>query len=295
MKKLVLALSAAAAFAAPALAADMAAKAPLRPAPVAYAPSWTGCYVGGGGGYGMWNQENVGYLEPFAVRPIALAPATALTEAEVIRVAAPQGTLATRTRITDTVTSGGRGWFGTVQGGCDYQFGLGPYQLVIGAFGDYDFADIHGRHAFAGLPLVADEKLSSQWAVGGRIGWVALPNLMVFFSGGYTEARFDRQNYTNLFGPPFGIDQGAFTDERTYKGWFLGAGDEYALNFLPGLFWKTEYRVSEFSRVQSNVLFRTATGLPTIFSEDSKKWVQTVRSELVYRFNWSGVGGPTRY
>src|SRR5438105_10509975 len=126
MKKLVLALSAAAAFAAPALAADMAAKAPLRPAPVAYAPSWTGCYVGGGGGYGMWNQENVGYLEPFAVRPIALAPATALTEAEVIRVAAPQGTLATRTRITDTVTSGGRGWFGTVQGGCDYQFRLGP-------------------------------------------------------------------------------------------------------------------------------------------------------------------------
>jgi len=157
-------------------------------------------------------------LEPFAVRPIALAPATALTEAEVIRVAAPQGTLATRTRITDTVTSGGRGWFGTVQGGCDYQFGLGPYQLVIGAFGDYDFADIHGRHAFAGLPLVADEKLSSQWAVGGRIGWVALPNLMVFFSGGYTEARFDRQNYTNLFGPPFGIDQGAFTEERTYEG-----------------------------------------------------------------------------
>jgi len=186
----------------------------------------------------MWNQENVGHVEPFTVTPVALAPATALTEATIIRTVAPNPPLLTRTRITDTVTSGGRGWFGTVQGGCDYQFGLGPYQLVIGAFGDYDFADIHGRHAFAGLPLVADEKLSSQWAVGGRIGWVALPNLMVFFSGGYTEARFDRQNYTNLFGPPFGIDQGAFTDERTYKGWFLGAGDEYALNFLPGLFWK---------------------------------------------------------
>ena len=53
MKKLVLALSAVAAFSAPALAADMAAKAPMmRAAPVAYAPSWTGCYVGGGGGYG---------------------------------------------------------------------------------------------------------------------------------------------------------------------------------------------------------------------------------------------------
>ena len=74
MKKLVLALSAAAVFSAPALAADMAAKAPLMPAPVAYAPSWTGCYVGGGGGYGMWNQENVGHLEPFAVRRITRLP-----------------------------------------------------------------------------------------------------------------------------------------------------------------------------------------------------------------------------
>ena len=56
MKKLVLALSAVAAFSAPALAADMAAKALMRAAPVAYAPSWTGCYVGGGFGYGLWNQ-----------------------------------------------------------------------------------------------------------------------------------------------------------------------------------------------------------------------------------------------
>jgi outer membrane immunogenic protein len=294
MKKFVLAFSAIAAFSAPALAADMAVKAPMRAAaPMAYAPSWTGCYVGGGGGYGMWNQENVGHLEPFLVRQPVLAPATQVAEDEIIRTQAPNGNLA-RLRITDTVTSGGRGWFGTVQGGCDYQFALGGHQLVIGAFGDYDFADIHGQHAFAGLPIVANEKLSSQWAVGGRIGWVALPSLMVFFSGGYTEATFDRQNYTNLLGPPFGIAIGAYTDQRTYKGWFLGAGDEYALSFLPGLFWKTEYRVSEFNR-ESNALFRTSTGLPTTFSEDSRKWVQTVRSELVYRFNWGGGGVVAKY
>jgi outer membrane immunogenic protein len=99
MKKLVLALAAAAAFSAPALAADMAAKAPLMPAPVAYAPSWTGCYVGGGWGYGVWNQENVAYDDPIGALP--------------------------RARFTDTATSGGRGWLGTVQGGCDYQFGVG--------------------------------------------------------------------------------------------------------------------------------------------------------------------------
>jgi outer membrane immunogenic protein len=291
MKKAVLAMAAVAAFTAPALAADMAAKAPLRAAPVAYAPSWTGCYVGGGGGYGMWNQENVGHVDPFTITPVAVAPETVLTEATIIRSVAPQGPLTTRTRITDTVTSGGRGYFGTVQGGCDYQFQAAGWNLVVGAFGDYDFADIHGHHAFAALPIVANERLSSQWAVGGRIGAVVLPSLLVYFSGGYTEATFDRQDFTNLFGPPFGVSVGAFLDKRTYKGWFLGAGDEYALSFLPGLFWKTEYRVSEFNR-ESNSLFRTSTGLPTIYSEDSKKWVQTVRSELVYRFNWSGVGAP---
>ena len=57
MKKLVIALAAAAALTSPAFAADMAAKAPLRAAPVAYAPTWTGCYVGGGGGYGLFDIE----------------------------------------------------------------------------------------------------------------------------------------------------------------------------------------------------------------------------------------------
>ena len=118
MKKLVLALSVAAAFSAPALAADMAAKAPLTPAPVAYAPSWTGCYVGGGWGYGMWNQENVGFDDPIRGLP--------------------------RAQFTDTATSGGRGWLGTVQGGCDYQFPVGSWNFVVGAFGDYDWSSFKG-------------------------------------------------------------------------------------------------------------------------------------------------------
>ncbi len=40
-----------------AMAADMPVKAPMlmKAPPPAY--SWTGCYIGGGGGYGMWNQD----------------------------------------------------------------------------------------------------------------------------------------------------------------------------------------------------------------------------------------------
>ena len=94
--------------------------------------------------------------------------------------------------------------------------------------------------------------MSSAWSAGGRIGWLAFPSLLTYFSAGYTQATFDRTNLSVAFGPPFfplGIPTSAFIDKKTYKGWFLGAGDEYAIGFLPGLFWKTEYRFSEFDRV----------------------------------------------
>ena len=114
MKKLVIALAAAAALTSPALAADMAAKAPLRAAPVAYAPTWTGCYVGGGGGYGLFDIE---------------------TQQINIRLVFA---------INRSVDQGGRGWIGTLQAGCDYQFPIGANQFVVGAFGDYNFSNMRG-------------------------------------------------------------------------------------------------------------------------------------------------------
>jgi len=238
-----------------AMAADMAAKAPLRAAPVAYAPSWTGCYVGGGGGYGLWNQENTTY----------------------------DARVTPRVPVTAETTAGGRGYFGTVQAGCDYQFPVGAWNFVIGAFGDYDFASMKGRVSEPFSGSFGTEKLSSQWAVGGRVGWVALPSLLTYFSAGYTEAHFDSITAFSVF-PPFAAN-GAYIPGQTYKGYFIGAGDEYALNFLPGLFWKTEYRFSDLDTRTNSVRF-VGTNALTGFQIDSHKFVHTVRSELVYRFNW---------
>src|SRR5947209_20254761 len=99
-------------IASPAFSADL--RAPAYKAPPAAAPvyTWTGCYVGGGGGYGMWNQD-ITHLVPFS-------PATV--------------------QSVET-TAGGRGWFGTAQIGCDYQL---SGNWVIGAFADWDFGDIRG-------------------------------------------------------------------------------------------------------------------------------------------------------
>ena len=99
-------------------AADLRRPAPVKaPAPVPVAVyNWTGCYVGAGGGYGMYDQEAA--IVPPWRRPIGLSN-----------------------------DNGGRGWFGTVQVGCDYQFGS---NFVIGAFGDYDFASIKGDMSLVG-------------------------------------------------------------------------------------------------------------------------------------------------
>jgi outer membrane immunogenic protein len=74
---------------------------------------------------------------------------------------------------------------------------------------------------------------------------------------------------------------------KTFNGWFLGGGYEYGISFLPGLFWKTEYRYSSFHAADITEVF-DATGLPTGDGVHASKHEQTVRTELVWRFNWSG-------
>ena len=200
MKKLVIALTAVAAFSAPAFAADMAAKAPLRAAaPVAYAPSWTGCYVGGGGGYGLSNMETQQVIVPANVA---------------------------RNREFD---QGGKGWIGTLQAGCDYQFPLGTNQFVFGVFGDYNFSDIKGDFTGNGGSVglhSGQDKIDWYWAVGGRIGWLVNPQTLTYFSGGYTEAhRTGVGQYLTVAGVGTGIGlRGA-----TNTGWFLGSGIEHRL------------------------------------------------------------------
>jgi len=238
MKKLAIAVTAVVALTGSAIAADMPVKAPA--APMVRAASWTGCYVGAGGGYGMWNQENTVYNAGGVV-------------------------------ISPQTTAGGRGWFGSVEGGCDYQFAP---NWVVGASANYDFGSLKGTPTVNGF--YGEEKLSSSWAAGGRIGYVVMPQLLAYFSGGYTQAHFDQLNVANL--------AGWSVASHTYDGYFLGSGYEYGLGWLPGLFWKTEYRFADYGTDRNNIL--NSSGVPSGYTADQHKYVQTIRSELVYRFNW---------
>jgi outer membrane immunogenic protein len=103
-------------------AADLPMPAPVYKAPPPPVYNWTGCYVGGGGGYGMWTQDSFVTVT------------------------------ATGQPVFGQLTNGGKGWFGQGQGGCDYQFSLPLFggwspNVVIGAFGDWEGGSIRGTKA----------------------------------------------------------------------------------------------------------------------------------------------------
>jgi outer membrane immunogenic protein len=256
MKKLLIATTVALATAGTAGAADLPTKAPPMVA-AAPAMSWTGCYISGGIGYGMWNQDE-------SISAFGLS--------------------------TGTYTNGGRGWLGRGGVGCDYQFN--PSWLV-GAFGDFDWANIKSNGASGanftpngagGPPVAAAEKENRAWHAGLRLGYLPYPNLLTFVSGGWTQAHFTQRDYFFLLtGAPVGT---SFPD-HTYSGWFLGGGTEYALPWAHGLFWKTEYRFAQY-RADDLALFVTTTGLPTGTIGHDEKFVQTVTTSLVWRFNFGG-------
>ena len=73
----------------------------------------------------------------------------------------------------------------------------GTWQMVVGAFGDYDFASLKGTVSEPFFPAYGYEKMDYQWSAGGRIGVLVTPSLLTYFSAGYTEAHFNGFNLFN--------------------------------------------------------------------------------------------------
>ncbi len=221
--------------------------------PAAPAANWTGLYVAGGVGYGMYNADTV-WLNA-----------------------------AGATFLPFTQTQGGRGWLGTVGLGYDYQF---TDKIVVGVLADYDFASIKGTIQNQGPFTVGTMTENSAWAVGARAGWLVTPQVLSYFSAGYTQAHFSSVDMTiNASGAPFST-----VPSQTYSGYFLGSGVEAKLPwFGNGWFARTEYRYASYgSKTLPDTCINSGlctVGLPAAFV-DLHPYVQTVRSELVYKFNW---------
>ena len=142
MKRLVVALTALAAFTGSALAADMAPRYAKAPAPMAPIYNWTGFYIFGGGGGGIWSADSNVNTFPGAVA------------------------------LTRDQRMGGDGWFGTVGAGYDMQFGG---KWVAGVFGDAQFGSLKGSlsdpfFVYEGRVKLEDQLCSGRrdWATSSR-------------------------------------------------------------------------------------------------------------------------------
>ena len=252
MKKLLLASVALLALTGAASAADLAArpytKAPMMPV----APSWTGFYIFGGAGGGIWDADS-------------------------------HSTRSGISTIDNRV--GGDGWFGTVGAGYDWQFGS---SWVGGIFADGQFGSLRGNinDVFAGY--TGRIKMEDAWAAGVRVGYLVAPIGLSYVNAGFSGSLWSGSSLVSTFN---GAPSGFHTDSTNRDGWFVGGGVENNLNIFgiaaPGWFMKTEYRAAYYDRKDLAVRFDGSNALSTD-SVSFKPWVQTISTSLVYRFNWTG-------
>jgi outer membrane immunogenic protein len=258
MKRLIIALAAVAAFSGSALAADLAARPYTKaPPPLPVAPNWTGFYIFGGGGGGLWDSDG------HVVNPVGVP-------------------------LTIDARTGGDGWFGTVGLGYDWQFNS---NWVFGLLADGQFGSLRGtiQDQFAGvLGIQGRLKMEDAWAAGARLGYLVAPNVLSYVNAGYSGSHWSG---TTLLQTNSGFASGLHTDSFNRNGFFFGGGVENSLNIFgiaaPGWFMKTEYRAAWYQKKTINERF-DGSNLLAADSITFQPWVQTISTSLVYRFNWTG-------
>jgi outer membrane immunogenic protein len=254
MKRLLIALTAVAAFTGSALAADMAPRTYTKaPMPMSVAPNWTGFYIFGGFGGGLWDSS--GHVQNVAGLPLTIDAKT-----------------------------GGDGWYGTVGAGYDWQFNS---SWVFGIFADGQFGSLKGTIQDQNIFAQGQIKMQDAWAAGARLGYLVAPNVLSYVNAGYSGSHWSGTTLLNTFsGLPVGLSTAGFNR----NGVFVGGGVENNLNIFgitaPGWFMKTEYRAAYYNSKTVSETF--ANGVVFGDSMTFKPLVQTISTSLVYRFNWSG-------
>lgn len=255
MKKLSGLAGAALLFAGPAFAADLGPRPLYNAPPVAAVPvfSWTGCYVGADVG-GAWPRQSA------SVTPVGIN----------------QGALAGDFPNTGSVIGG-------PYAGCNYQF---HPAWVVGVEGDFSWTKLDGAASGPNLfpdgtpagPGGISVSRSTDWLASARarLGWVVVPNAMVYGTGG---AAWTRTNYAGLDV----LNTGDFfvtSFSNTQTGWVAGGGIDWA-PWSNNWVFRFEYLHYQFSGVSSISAF-DATHFVNFGFGDLK--IDTIRAGLSYKF-----------
>jgi outer membrane immunogenic protein len=230
------------------LAAGAAAADGYDPAPSAtpalmQATDWTGFYINGGAGYGFWSADTT-----------TDAPGRCVSCAK-----------------TD---HSGKGWLGEVGVGYDHQISS---RFVAGVLFNYDFSRLTGRTSDA-VFTTAETSMDNTYFVGARAGWLMTPDILNYWSVGYTHTHFSGAPLHNSYtGAP--LPGGAWLQSFDAGGWFIGSGLEVAVH--DGWFWRSEVRYADYSKGT-----RAETGISPVFQLNFDPTVGTATTEVVYKFDW---------
>ena len=236
----------------PALAADMAVKAPLPPTPVY---SWTGLYAGAeiGGG---WASQQTTVITQSSATP-AFPPGTVLNPINV------------------------SGVLGGLYAGYNYQIN----QIVVGIDGDYTWANLTGTGSDIS-PVPGNGDISNHWdrmrwvsTVTGRLGY-ANNNWLFFAKGGWAWAGFSGTTTTSSAA-------GALLDTSTAKstrdGWTAGVGAEWG--FAAHWSAKLEYDYVKFDTAAYAITeVNAGTGAVTFPTRSTTAYLNMVKAGVAYRF-----------
>jgi outer membrane immunogenic protein len=129
------------------------------------------------------------------------------------------------------------GFTGGGQVGCNWRpWSSSPF--VWGGEADLQYTGLNGSRDVFAPSASAHQDFRSRWLATfrGRAGWVAIPNMYFYATGGLALANVDTASTVNLNGTINNV-----SDSTTHAGWTLGAGLEWM--FVAGGPWsaKVEY------------------------------------------------------
>ncbi|MFG1378311.1 outer membrane protein [Xanthobacter autotrophicus] len=210
MKKFLLATVALAALSAPAMAADLATKYPVKAVAVVPVFSWTGFYIGANAGYGgdkfdiNETESYYGYVSPYSY----------------------------------SHSTNSSGFFVGGQIGYNYQF---ANNVVIGLETDLQWSNIEGEHtetySYGGVPYESYTRAATVDYFGtirARLGY-AFDRFLPYVTGGAAYGK-TKLSYSYSEYDYYGS---SFSASSTNWGWTVGVGAEYAIT--NNWTFKTEY------------------------------------------------------
>ncbi len=205
----------------PAMAADMAVKAPVYKAPIA-TWSWAGSYVGVNGGYG-WASD-----------PSTLSDTTVTTSSTTHDATIPTPTFVANPTTTVVAAGTGsantNGWFGGIQAGHNWQsnsfvYGLEGDIQITGQSGSATLCDTPGCPVGTGMD-VANYRLPWFGTFRGRLGFTPASRWLVYATGGLAVAQVDESLSGGTVGGGGGLSA---SNNSTRAGFAVGGGVESAL------------------------------------------------------------------